>query len=112
MCVALGAPIDLEMLGARLETYISKATMDTIRLCLRKLPVELFYNIVNEIQSDYVYALEWWQAANKCCLNRCECDDARVEHEKRLERLMAKIGQRDYRNAFHKCKQVFFTADL
>ena len=102
----------LEMLGARLETYINIATMDTIRLCLRKLPVELFYNIIEEIQSDYEDALEWWQAANNCCQNKCECGHGSVKHEKRLERLMAKIGQRGYRTDFHKCKQVCVTADL
>ena len=79
-CVALGAPVPLEMLGARLETYISKAAMNTIRLCLRKLPMELIDNIVEEIQSDYKEHLEWWQAANKCCQNTCRCFDGSGGH--------------------------------
>ncbi len=114
ICVALGAPVPLEMLGARLETYISKAAMDTIQLCLRKLPVELICNIVEEIQSDYKEYLEWWEAANKCCQNNCSCYDGSEEHHrehtrehnKRLWQLMAKIGQRGFVTPFHKCRQV------
>lgn len=107
-CVALGAPVPLEMLGARLETYISKAAINTIRLCLRKLPVELVCNIVEEIQSDYKKHLELWQAANKCCQNNCECVDVYLEeHWKNVESLMARTGQRDYYiNAFRKRQQV------
>ena len=102
----------LEMLGARLETYINKATMDIIRLCLWKLPVELFYHIIGKIQSSYNERLEWWQAANNCCENKYECGHGSVKHDSRIEGLMARIGQRCYRTDFHKRKQVCVAADL
>lgn len=104
------------MLGARLETYINKATLDTIRLCLRKLPVELFCKVVEEIQSDsdsyYEENLEWWQAAHKCCQNNCECDKKSGEHWVRQQRLMGKIGQGCPVIDFDKCLQVRVLANL
>ena len=101
-CVALGAPVPLEMLGASIETYINKAAMNTIWFCLRRLPVELIYNIVEDIQSEYEEHLEWWQAANKCCQNTCRCSDGSGQHIIRVEIMMAKLGQRQrsYRTGF------------
>ena len=105
-CAVLGAPIPLEMLGARLETYMSKDTLDTIRICLQKLPTELILDIVEEIQSDYEERLKWWQAAYKCFRNKCKCKKKSEEHCKRQEELMVKVDQSCCVTAFHACQKV------
>ena len=111
-CAVVGAPVSLEMLGARLETYLNKDTLDTIRLCLRKLPAELILDIVDEIQSDYEEHLGWWQAAYKCFQNRCKCNKRSEEHCKRQEKLMVKVDQSCCVNAFHACQKVRLLATL
>ena len=106
-CAVLGAPVSLEMLGARLETYMSKDTLDTIRLCLQKLPVELILDIVDKIQSDYEDRLRWWKAAYKCFRNKCKCKkNSDPEHCKRQEELIVKVDQSGGVDAFHACQKV------
>ena len=105
-CAVLGAPVFLETLGARLETYMSKDTLDTIRLCLQKLPAELILDIVEEIQSDYEQRLKWWQAAYKCFQNKCECKKESEEHCRRQEELIVKVDQSGGIDAFHACQKV------
>ena len=68
--------------------------------------------IVEELrESTYKEYLDWWQSANRCCKHLCqhgedECDDRWETHNKQLQNIMAKLGQREYKTSFNKSRKV------
>ena len=116
--VAWAIPIEAQSAGARLEAYAAERAIETFKVCIKdahadralaRVPMEISEMIATQSrQYTFDERQKWWQDAVRCCAINCDCGD-NEEHRNRVERLMAKVGERypcSEKENFDKCRQV------